>query len=78
MGDTGSVAGRRCRAHLCPDDVSESAPEGVLCGWHWEILPAVHRTWLADSWGTPNWKAVLTECVRELRRLEAERTSPPW
>ena len=75
MGTDDPVA-RRCRAHLCPDDVSEEAPQGVFCPLCWETLPSVFRAWLAEAWGTKNWRAVLTECVRELRRLEAEKVQP--
>ena len=73
MGDAEPVAGRRCRAHLCPDDVSDESPEGVFCPLHYDSMPWEFKVWLFDAFDTKNWKPVLTECIRELRRMEAER-----
>ena len=70
---------RRCAAHLCPDDVSESAPEGVLCDFHWcFVMTAEMREFLSSSWGKESWPEALASCLRTLRQIEAEKSSQPW
>ena len=66
----------RCRAHQCPEDDLEG--ERAFCSVHWDLMPQALREWLCDAYGTRRWPDVLSECIRELRRLEAERVMPPW
>lgn len=64
--------GGRCRAHLCPEDEPLDG-ESAFCEVHWTVMPQALREWLCDAYGTRRWPDVLSECIRELRRIEAEQ-----